>query len=152
MFQVAFAFRRTSCIAVAVFVAMWLAPCIARSQDESVESRIEHVAGLTASEVRKLLEDLKKRTASRNARATCALVIYPLRITGGTIKTIAECEAGFDHIFNTKVTAAIKSQRFEQLFVNWQGVMVGSGEVWISGVCPDKACRTHSLGIINVNN
>ncbi len=31
---------------------------------------------------------------------------------------------------------AIAAQTYETLFANWQGVMIGNGELWFSGVEP----------------
>jgi hypothetical protein len=50
------------------------------------------------------------------------------------------------------VIAAIKQQRFENLFVNYQGVMVGQGEIWMSSVPLNKSSGRFGLRIITVNN
>jgi hypothetical protein len=31
---------------------------------------------------------------------------------------------------NRRVSDAVLAQRFESLFINWQGTMIGDGEVW----------------------
>jgi len=83
-----------------------------------------------------------------------AMVSYPLgTTTSGTVKNMIECRDRYARIFNQKVVDAIDRQRFETLFANYQGVMIGRGEVWISGVCRDKKCeRGYDVRITRVNN
>jgi hypothetical protein len=131
-------------------IITWAAASIA--QDESVEWRIEHIAGVKVVEVRTLLTKLKEAVGKNDRKAVCGLIQYPLRSSGGMIHSVSSCEARYGTIFNDKVISAIAKQRFEDLFVNWQGVMIGNGEVWMSGVCKDKECNEHDFGIVTVNN
>ena len=124
------------------------------SQTESLESAIEKVAGLKVPEVQQFLKDLKSGIAAKDSKAICAMVSYPLgTTTSGTVKNMIECRDRYARIFNQKVVDAIDRQRFETLFANYQGVMIGRGEVWISGVCRDKKCeRGYDVRITRVNN
>ena len=119
----------------------------------SLESRIGKIAGLKVPEVQQFLRDLKSGVAAKDSKVICAMVSYPLSTTtSGTLKDMNECRARYARIFNQKVVEAIDRQRFETLFVNYQGVMIGRGEIWISGVCRDKKCeRGYNLRIIRVN-
>lgn len=81
------------------------------------------------------------------------MAIYPLVTQSlGRVRSAVDCRRNYARIFNPRVAAAVKNQKFESLFANYKGVMVGSGEVWISGVCRNKACADFDLGIIAVNN
>jgi hypothetical protein len=42
-------------------------------------------------------------------------------------------------------------QKYEDLFVNWQGVMFGRGEIWFSSICQDKSCSRSELKITAIN-
>jgi hypothetical protein len=42
----------------------------------------------------------------------------------------AEFRGDFERVFSPKVLGAIKRATFESLFANYQGVMIGDGEVW----------------------
>ena len=33
------------------------------------------------------------------------------------------------------------------MMVNSRGVMLGRGEVWVNGICPDKACKSPDVRI-----
>ena len=122
------------------------------AQGETVEWRIEQVAGLDVAEVRQFLRDLKSGIASTNEKAICDMIEYPLRTTDVSVSNAAACRENFGTILNRKVVAAVSAQSFDELFVNYQGVMIGSGQVWFSGICRDKGCETSDMKIIAVNN
>ena len=122
------------------------------TQSESVESRIA-VAGLTPEEVRSFVARLQTAVVHHDSGTICTMVAYPISTKGpGRIRTASACRQNYARIFNERVTRAVLSQTFEQLFANWQGVMIGNGEVWISGVCRDKKCAAYDVRIIAVNN
>ena len=74
-----------------------------------------------------------------------AFVRYPIvvRIDGHkrTIGSSAAFIKAYDQIMTPDIVAAVKGQKYEDLFVNYQGVMFGDGEVWINGICLDRQCK-----------
>ncbi|MBV5337424.1 MAG: hypothetical protein J0653_05585, partial [Deltaproteobacteria bacterium] len=69
-------------------------------------------------------------------------ILLPLRVNGwldesqGKISrqftSRQEVLDNYPEIFTPQVQAAIKKQKNDKLYANWQGVMVGNGEVWLS--------------------
>ena len=57
----------------------------------------------------------------------------------------------YDKIMTPNVQHAVERQEFGDLFVNSDGVMVGNGQLWFTGVCPDATCSTHELRVIAFN-
>ncbi len=49
------------------------------------------------------------------------------------------------------VAAALDRQTFATLFANAEGVMVGDGEIWFSGICADATCSAVRVRIIALN-
>ena len=49
-------------------------------------------------------------------------------------------ERDFDLIFTPHVRQAILDQRANQLFTNYQGAMIGAGEVWFDESCANSSC------------
>lgn len=84
------------------------------------------------------LDALKKAVANDDKKAVAAMVDYPFqaRIGGKAVKIrdAAHFEADYDKVVTAKVKHALQAQTYENLFANWQGVMIGDGEVWFSGV------------------
>ncbi len=83
-------------------------------------------------------DSLKKAVAAGDKAAVAAVVDYPFqaRINGKAVKLrdAAHFMADYDKIVTSKVKNAVAGQTYETLFANWQGVMIGDGEVWFSGV------------------
>ena len=83
-------------------------------------------------------------------------ILYPLRVNGWIDEVSGkgakqfnrqEVMGNYDEIFSDQVKEAFARQKTADLFVNWQGVMVGKGEAWLS--VSEKAPLRY--GIIAVN-
>jgi hypothetical protein len=101
--------------------------------------------------VQTLLTDLQRSVSQHNAAAVAALVHYPIKVNPGkrpiTIKNPKEFIKDYDRIITADIAAAIYKQKYDALFVNSQGVMIGDGEVWITGFCLDKNCKNSDIKI-----
>jgi hypothetical protein len=109
-----------------------------------VAERLKGIARLDPEAVAQYLKDLKAIVARGDRAAACALVRYPITIGAPkATKTIANapsCEKNYERIFTPRVIDAIGKQQFADLFVNYQGVMIGRGEVWFGGICDNDEC------------
>jgi hypothetical protein len=78
----------------------------------------------------------------------------PLKVNGEdvTITDLDDLTAKFDTLFTPKVISAVTGQKYETLMVNANGIMFGDGELWVSGVCDDKACQLPFINITAINN
>jgi hypothetical protein len=101
--------------------------------------------------VQTLLTDLQRSVSQHNAAAVAALVHYPIKVNPGkrpiTIKNPKEFIKDYDRIITADIAAAIYKQKYDALFVNSQGVMIGDGEIWITGFCLDKNCKNSDIKI-----
>ena len=101
--------------------------------------------------VQTLLTDLQRSVSQHNAAAVAALVHYPIKVNPGkhpiTIKNPKAFIKDYDGIITPDIAAAIYKQKYDALFVNSQGVMIGDGEVWITGFCLDKNCKNSDIKI-----
>jgi hypothetical protein len=101
--------------------------------------------------VQALLTDLQRSVSQHNAAAVAALVHYPIKVNPGkhpiTIKNSKAFIKDYDRIITADIAAAIYKQKYDALFVNSQGVMIGDGEVWITGFCLDKNCKNSDIKI-----
>lgn len=103
--------------------------------------------------------ELKDAVARDDRPAVAGLVNYPLSVFDGRRRTVvrspAELLQRYPAVFNDNVVRAVKAQDAEGLFANWRGVMVGSGQVWFSGICPvrdgGKPCPDMTIKVIAVN-
>jgi hypothetical protein len=111
------------------------------------------VAGLTEKEASDFLAALQAAVAEENRGQVADLVDFPLDVnTGGARTTVGTKQQFIDsyaQIIDPQVKAAILAQTADGLFANWQGVMIGRGEVWFGGV---GSAPPYQVRIIAINN
>ena len=104
-----------------------------RTVQSDLDSRLE-LAGLESpEEVRLFLASLKQHLERDDRAALVSMIRLPLKIYSGSGKTYTDSKSlisDFDQVFTAKVRAAISTARYEDVFVNYQGAMLGDGEIW----------------------
>lgn len=94
-------------------------------------------------------EKLQKAIAAGDKQAVASMVDYPFRarIGGKAVKLndAAHFLADYDKIVTAKVKQAVARQTYPTLFANWQGVSIGDGEVWFSGVGDGNTIRITAI-------
>lgn len=125
----------------------------ARADDGTTDATIQNVLG-DAAVYRKVILAFQSAVKAGDAAGVAALVNYPITVSiNGKKQRIAnprDFTANYDAIITPAIAAAVEKQRYKDLFVNSQGVMFGDGEVWINGICRDKACNTFDARIITI--
>lgn len=94
------------------------------------------VAGITDAEAfEQFYRKLQKWVNDENRKAVARHVKYPLRVNKGGQSRFVDSEKQFldeyDQIMTEKVRHALLQQDVRDTFVNFQGVMVGNGELWL---------------------
>jgi hypothetical protein len=105
-----------------------------------------HLAGFdNADEVREFLQRLQQAEAKGDREAIVTFVRFPFTRYSQVkkrYKSKAELLTDFDKVFTAKVLDAIRAGRFETLFLNYQGAMIGDGEVWFDKRAGKIAIKT----------
>ena len=122
------------------------APADPKNVDQSIDTLLgDH------TKVRQLVTDLQQAVAKHDATAVAALVHYPIKVKlHGKPTYVNNAKAfvkNYDRIITPDIAAVIQTQKYEDLFVNYQGAMFGEGEVWITGFCIDNACKPPDIKI-----
>ena len=117
-----------------------------------VDTSIDTIFGEDShAKVHLVFTDLQQAVAKHDAAAVAALVHYPLRVKlhgkPAYINTPKSFTRNYDHIITPDIAAVIQNQKYEDLFVNYQGAMFGDGEVWITAFCIDNACKPPDIKI-----
>lgn len=101
-----------------------------------------------------VFNELQRGVAAGDRAAVAGLMRYPVRVTiAGKNQKVADAAAfqrDYDKIVTPALATLIAEQKFDTLFVNWQGVMLGQGEVWINGKCLDKDCTKTEVKVNNI--
>ena len=110
-----------------------------QAQESEVDKRIRTVAGLDVQLSKAFFNEIKATIAKGDKRAVSKLISYPTTVNlkgepNQVIQDCAEFEAHYDEIINERVLEVVRSQAYEDLFVNWRGVMFGRGEIWFSAL------------------
>jgi hypothetical protein len=99
----------------------------------------------------RFLSDLQAAVAAGQKNTVAAMIAYPITLVDHGKKISITGPAAFlqkyDLAMNPKVKTALAAQRPEQLFSNYQGLMIGSGEIWFGGR-PDG----RTMKIVGINN
>jgi len=108
------------------------------SDNTDVNAAIDHLLGDHAK-YQSVIEAYKKAVTDGDKAAVAALVNYPLAVTiEGKQTSIPDAMAfvgHYDQIITQAIANVIKAQQYSVLSVSGKGVMFGSGETWIDGIC-----------------
>lgn len=120
-----------------------------KATDDAIDSNLgDH------TRYRDVIDRFQKAVADKDAEAVAALVYYPFGATIGgktvVIKDTAGFVAHYDKIVTAPIADVIVKQKYSDLFVNYKGVMFGSGEAWINGICKDNACKAFDVKVVTI--
>jgi hypothetical protein len=106
---------------------------------------------------REVMATLQQAVHGHDATVVAALVSYPITINpktpaAVTIRTPKDFAAHYDQIITPHIAEVIETQKYEGLFVNYKGAMLGDGEVWITGICKDQTCSQTDIKIQTIQN
>ena len=125
------------------------------SGDAEVDQQIGRLLG-DATPYRQVFDQLQQALQADDRKAVAGLVDYPLTIKakGKAKKTVRNADAfvaEWDRIMTAEVRKAVLDQKYAGLFVNQNGAMLGSGQVWIHGICQDSKCAKTDVRISAIN-
>lgn len=122
----------------------------AEAPAEDARARIESLLG-DAAQYEKVFNAFKTAVVGGDRAAVVEEVRFPLNIAGGKkISGPGEFQRNYEKIITPAVVKAVSEQDFGKVFVNQQGVMIGSGQVWLNGQCLDQACTKTEVKVITI--
>jgi hypothetical protein len=138
------------------WIAIGLLVCSAGSAAARANSASNAcVLGYDEQRVAVVLDALKKAATSMTPDPLAPYIEYPFiaRSPKGNIviRSAGDLTRVFRRIFTEPVRSAILSQSLEDAFSNYQGVMIGNGQVWIGEVCRDRECQNTKYVIRAIN-
>jgi hypothetical protein len=104
-----------------------------------------------ARQARAFLLELQKAVQSGDRKHVAGMVQYPLRVNGlphvRSIRNRAAFLRLYPTLFNAPLRQALKNQPPDCLFHNWQGAMIGNGELWFdqTGTAADAPFRITAI-------
>lgn len=86
-----------------------------------------------APKAKAFLADLNTAVTAGDKQKVAAMISYPLSVNAKghrLIRNSARFLKEYDRLFTPAIVKAIETQKPECLFANYQGVMIGSGQIW----------------------
>jgi hypothetical protein len=142
--------------ALVILLAFSAESGVAPANGQEPRDRFE-VAGITRAEAAQILSRLQKAVAAHDVAGVSTVVRFPLIVKGRAgPENASELARDFDKVFTDNVRRAILNQKIDEIFANWQGLMIGKGEVWINALCekdsPAGQCKNRRLRVVSINN
>ena len=110
----------------------------AEAGDKAVDDAIDSLLG-DHTQYQAVIDAYQKAVTAGDKKAVAALIDYPFSTTLDGKRTSIKNAAGFvenyDKIVTPAIAGVIRTQKYSDLMVNGKGVMFGSGETWINGIC-----------------
>ena len=139
---------------VTVALCLSIVPAFAQS-DADTDAAIDSVLGDHA-QYREAFDALQAAVAEGDKTAFAEWVSYPITVLAAGEETAigdaAEFVAHYDDIVTAGIAAAVTDQTWDSLFVNYQGVMFGNGEVWMNGICSDDSCTSFEVKVVTIQS
>jgi hypothetical protein len=100
------------------------------------------VSGMTPEEIMDTYYIIHNALGANDPSMITDLIWYPLigcnRCGGRTVKTPNDFIKLYHDKMNEKTRSKLFSQKPEELFINYEGVMFGNGEIWFSKLCKNN--------------
>ena len=115
-----------------------------------VRQRIDQVLG-DAAQYEAVFNAFQKAVNGGDRAAVVEEVRFPLNIANGAkISGPGEFQRNYERILTPALRKAIAAQKFDDVMVNQQGVMIGDGQVWLNGTCLDAACSRTEVKVVTI--
>jgi hypothetical protein len=121
----------------------------ATHSDVALTERLRAAGFDDLNAVQSFLDNLKGVVHGQDRRTLLGMIRFPFTrynngIPSRRYDSAAELSHDFDRIFTSQVSVAIKTASLKALFVNYQGAMLGNGEIWFD-------CREDGIKIKAIN-
>lgn len=142
------AIRVRRLLLAAPLVVAGIGPAFA--DESSVNQSIDQLMG-DHTKYQAVILALQKAVAAQDAKGVAALVSYPIGVEVNGKETVIKSAKAFEEhysgIITPRIAKAVTEQKYGDLFVNYQGVMFGDGQVWIAGICKDNECKNFDVKV-----
>jgi hypothetical protein len=125
------------------------------TSEEDVDGKIDQVLG-DHKAYRAVFDDLRAAIAANDKLRVANLIDYPIAVSIDGNKTVfknsGEFVKGYDQFMTPDILGAIRSTSYASVMVSYEGMMLGNGQVWISGICKDDACEDVDVKVVTLQS
>jgi len=121
---------------------------------QDFDAAVRDLFGDDPARYRAAIEGFQAAVRAGDGAGAAGFVQYPIEVEVDgeerIVRDPADFAAHFDAIVTPEIAAAVADEPLTEMMVNYQGVMLGRGEVWVSGVCADAACADPVVKVIAI--
>ena len=126
-------------------------PAMSDTEDYEVRESDESFQSSETEEVEQFAEEIKNDVLKHDWDALSEKISYPIAINGTTVNNREDfLKLDIDGKLNQEFVEAVRAETCRKMFCNWQGVMMGDGQIWFDNVY--KGTGPWKLSIIGINN
>lgn len=119
--------------------------------DSGSQNIYEVCTSVPKAEVEAFAAQVKQQIVSHDWKGLSGNISYPITVGDTTYQNSDEFAAGnFEDSLSQKFVDAVEAETCTDMFCNWQGIMLGNGEVWISEVLNDDS-SSQGLKVTAIN-
>jgi hypothetical protein len=138
-----------------LLAALMLASPVAAQTVEDVNNTIDNLLG-DHTKFEEAFHAVQVAVADHDTESFAAWVAYPIGVNIDGEDVVVETPEAlvelYDQFMTGEITAAVTGQRYEDVLVNYGGVMFGEGQVWINGVCVDDECSDFDVRVVTIQS
>ena len=123
--------------------------------DQAVSDAIDSSLG-DHQRYRPVIDAFQAAVAANDAARVATLVHYPIGVDIDgkpvVLKNEQEFVARYAQFMTPDIRDAIVATQYADLFVNYKGIMFGSGQAWINGICKDDRCKAFEAKVVTLQH
>jgi len=122
-----------------------------------MDQRLDSLMGANShTRYHQFFDTFKQAVVNHRPQQVATMLSYPLTAqVAGRDKILLNRKqflAVYDRIFTSSLVQVVRNQRYDDLFANSDGVMIGEqGEIWFSGICQQDSCAKYTIKVIRIN-
>lgn len=165
--------KKTICLSL-ILMLLFLAACSAQSENSDAQTTSKPVQSTVPDETEEVVStaeinyyelftkedaktvesfaaEVRQQIVDRDWESLSDNILFPITISNKTYNSKKEfLAADWDSILSEEFFHAIEEENCENLFCNYEGVMLGNGEVWVSEQLDDNNVSC-GLKVIAIN-
>lgn len=126
---------------------------VKNSQGEIQQTSSFDSSSISLNNAIDFLQTLQSAVKNNDKKVLARLMHYPLHVSGTHLKITSanSFSKHYSEIITPKIRDAILQQEPYAMFANYQGVMLGSGQVWFNNISSDAKNQKNKILVITIN-
>jgi hypothetical protein len=143
-----------SIIILSIFISVFMVNAFSQEIEENINTRLTNLYG-DYLPYQTFFQNMKSYFANNDSTQISNIIQYPIQIIindkKSNISNKKEFIKNYSKYITNTIKKAVKDQEYDSLFANSEGLMIGNGQIWFTGICKDDKCIKIEVKIIAIN-